>query len=204
MLGAIRSASVRLRCGNLYRHVTLVELALSERDVLLAEAGLLKAQGLARGIKQRVVLPFGRLGVVEGFLRARGRSEKRLSSFQGDARIGERGLALRDKRFCLRDLLGAVSVAELLVVRGHLVPLRARLGQRVGEVDLFERGQRLARAHHIAFVHIKLFDAACDLEAEIDLPHLDVALEHQRAARGLLQEEPPVSASGGGDQQSEQ
>ena len=91
----------------------------------------------------------------------------------------------------MRDLLGAVAGFHLGEVRRSLVALGAYLFQAVLEIDLFERGKLLALGDRRTFIDGELSDASGDLEAEVDLPHLDVALENKRTLGGRATHPPP-------------
>ncbi len=146
--------------GDLDGRVPLGELVPGEGDVLLAEAGLGKRRACAGGIQLRVGLTLGGGGVVEGLSASRRRLEQLLRPLPGDAGVGDRRLPLGDKRLGLRDLLRPVAGFQLVVIRRHLIALGARLRERVLEVDLLQRRQRLTGFDHVALVHIQLFDAA--------------------------------------------
>ena len=96
--------------------------------------------------------------------------------------IDGRGLALGDGGLGLRDLLRPIACLELGEIGGGLIGLRAQLAQRVLEIDLVERGEFLALLHARALVDVERREAAGDLEADIDLPHLDIALQDERSA----------------------
>ena len=74
-------------------------------------------------------------------------------------RIRQRRFPLRDKSLGLRDLFRPVAGLQLGIVGLRLIELRAHLGERVLEIDFFERRQHLAGAHAVALIDIQ--DSRC-------------------------------------------
>ena len=60
-----------------------------------------------------------------------------------------------------------------------IVASRLDQPQIVLEILLVERGDYLARLDRVSFVDGQRGDPAIDLEGQIHLPHVDVALHHQ-------------------------
>ena len=99
-------------------------------------------------------------------------------------RCGKRdgGLTLGDNGTCLGDLLRAGAVLEPGNDGGLGSNPCTRQAHLVGEVGSLERGNDLAGVDPIALVDLHIGNATTDLEPQIDLADVDVALQDDNAA----------------------
>jgi hypothetical protein len=103
----------------------------------------------------------------------------------------------------LRDLLRPAAVAHARDDGGLRRGLRLGLSEPRREALGVEDRQHLALAHAIALLHEHPGDALAVVEGEIDLPQVDVAVEHDVMAGGMAVREPPAEAGGGERQNGE-
>ena len=180
------------------------QLCLARVDVFLARADLGQPQGL--------------LGVVEpclGFVE-RGFGQVEILAADGSlahqpfqpivvlSRAGQRGPALGNLGMSFGDLFGPRAMFEP-GQRGRRV-FTLGLGHLhvVLKVALVERGNHRAGVDVIPFVDGQRFDAAGDLERQVDLANVDVAIQHESRFRQFLglHTLPPIVAASGGHQRN--
>ena len=116
------------------------------------------------------------IDIIAGFARPSVSFEQGFCAFESDFGICNGGIAFGDGRFGLRNLLRAISILHLAEVGFEQVALRPELSDGVLEIHFFQTGERLALGNAAPFVDMQSFYASGDLEAEIDLSNLDIAL----------------------------
>ena len=158
----------------------LRELSAGDVNILLARADFDQALRLLRRLELRLRHAQGGLAQVVILPGNASRANQLLGAGPVCLGTGQRRLPVGSLGPGLGDFLRPRAMLQSRQVGGRVVPPGTGGLQLIVEIALVEAGHDLPGCHRVSLVHREGFDPSLNLEGQIHLPDIDVALENER------------------------